>query len=113
MAIATVSFIPIGMEPVLWLFIFGFCSYTIAKKCDDRFFFHGFMLSIINCIYIVAFHVAFWDAYSAAHSDMVASFPKDLNPRMVSAASGPIIGVISGIVQGIFCIVAAKIQKKA
>ncbi|MEI7986258.1 MAG: hypothetical protein WCI55_11580 [Armatimonadota bacterium] len=112
MAIATISFIPIGIEPILWLVIFGFCAYSIAKNCEDRYFFHGFMLSIINCIFIVAFHVAFWDTYSAAHSDMVASFPKDINPRMISAASGPIFGVLSGIVQGLMCVAAAKIQKK-
>ena len=113
MAIATISFIPMGIEPILWLFIFGFCAYSIAKHCNDRYFFHGFMLSIINCIYIVAFHTAFWDSYSSAHSEMIASFPSGVNPKIISAATGPVAGVLSGIIQGLLCVVAAKIRNKS
>lgn len=112
MAIATISFIPIMVEPVLWLAIFGFCSYSIAKNCDSRFFFHGFILSIINCIYISAFHTAFFDSYSAAHPEFINSLPQGVNPRMASAASGVMIGVASGVIQGLLCLAAAKMQKK-
>jgi hypothetical protein len=113
MAIATISFLPQTFEYIVWPFIFSFCAYSIAKKCDDRFFIHGFMLSIINCIYIVAFHTAFFDAYSASHADAIAMLPKGPSPRAMSAAMGVVAGVISGIVQGIFCITAAKMMKKA
>ena len=113
MAIATVSFLPQTFEYIVWPFIFGFCAYTIAKRCQDRYFFHGFFLSIINCVYIVAFHVAFWDAYSAAHADMIASLPQGPSPRAMAAAIGLIAGVLSGIVQGLFCLVAAKLQNKS
>jgi hypothetical protein len=112
MAIATISFIPQQFEYVVWPFIFGFCAYTIAKKCDDRFFIHGFMLSIINCIYIVAFHTAFFDAYASAHDAAIAMLPQGPSPRAMSAALGVVAGVISGIIQGVFCIIAAKLQKK-
>jgi hypothetical protein len=113
MAIVTISFLPQTYEYVVWPFIFIFCAYSIAKNCDDRFFIHGFMLSIINCIYIVAFHTAFFNSYAAAHDAAVAALPQGPNPRAMSAAFGVIAGIVSGIVQGAFCLVAAKMQKKA
>ena len=112
MAIATISFIPSEYEPVLWLVIFGFCSYSIAKTCDDRFFIHGFLLSIINCIYITAFHAAFYDAYSSSHAAQVAMIPSGMNPKVLMPAIGVLIGIISGVIQGGFCLLAAKMQKK-
>ena len=112
MAIATISFIPWEYEPVLWIFIFGICSYTIAKTCSDRFFIHGFLLSIINCIYITAFHAAFYDAYSASHSAQVAMVPTGMNPKVLMPAMGVAIGIVSGLIQGGFCLLAAKMQKK-
>ena len=112
MAIATINFIPQAFEPVLWLAIFAFCAYSIAKNCDSRFFFHGFLLSIINCIYIIAFHVAFFESYSAAHAEFVNAIPQGVNPRIMSAAFGVVAGIASGIVQGVLAIVAAKMQKK-
>lgn len=112
MAIATISFIPMTVEPILWLAIFGFCSYSIAKNCESRFFFHGFMLSIINCIYITAFHVAFFDAYAASH-DMAAATINGVSTRIFVAATGVVAGVLSGLVQGALCYGLAKTQKKA
>ena len=113
MAIATISFIPQNFEWILWLFIFGFCAYSIAKHCDSRYFFHGFMLSIINCIYITAFHAAFWDRYYAAHSDFISGLPQGVSPRAMVAAFGLVAGVVSGLVQGGLAFGAAKLQKKA
>lgn len=112
MAIATVSFIPTNLEPILWLFVFGFSAYSIAKHCDSRFFFHGFILCIINCIYIVAFHTAFFDAYSLAHADLIARVPQGMSARMFFAATGPVFGVISGILLGLLSVGTAKLQKK-
>ena len=113
MAIATISFIPQNVEPILWLFVFGFCSYSIAKNCQDRYFFHGFFLSIINCIYIVAFHTAFWETYSASHESFVSILPAGPSARAAAAAAGVLTGVLSGVVQGLFCLGAAKLQSKS
>ena len=113
MAIATISFLPQQFEYILWPFIFGFCAYSIAKHCEDRFFFHGFFLSIINCIYIVAFHTAFFETYAAAHEPWISMLPPGSNTRAMSAAAGIVIGIVSGIIQGLCCIAAAKMQSKS
>ena len=111
MAIATISFLPQTFEYIVWPFIFCFCAYTISKNCNDRLFVHGFMLSIINCIYIVAFHSAFFETYAAAHDAAIAA-PQGPSPRAMSAAFGVVAGIISGVVQGAFCIIAGKLRSK-
>ena len=112
MAIATINFLPQTFEYVVWPVIFGICAYAIAKNCEDRHFIHGFMLSIINCIYIVAFHTAFFDSYAAAHNGWISSLPAGPSPMAMSAAFGVIVGIVSGVVQGAFCIIAAKMRKQ-
>ena len=112
MAIATINFLPQTFEYIVWPFIFAFCAYAIAKNCEDRLFIHGFMLSIINCIYIVAIHTAFFDMYAAAHNGWISSLPPGLNPRAMSAAYGVVAGIVSGIVLGIFCVLANRMLKK-
>ncbi len=112
MAIATISFIPQQFEYVLWPIIFGFCAYSIAKNCQDRLFFHGFLLSIINCVYIVAFHSAFFITYSSAHESLINGLPQGPSLIAMSAAMGVMIGVISGVVQGALCIGFSKMLMK-
>ena len=55
-AFGTVYFIPSYVEPVIWLILFIICAYIIATYCSGRFFLHGFMVSIFNCVWITAIH---------------------------------------------------------
>ncbi|MBI1333416.1 MAG: hypothetical protein GC165_11125 [Armatimonadetes bacterium] len=113
MAIATISFIPQMYEVILWVFIFGFCSYFIAKHATGQFFFHGFMLGIISCIYLVTFRFAFFDAYSATHGDLLSAYPQGISPRTVTAALAVIEGTFGGVLLGLLTFGVAKMQKKA
>jgi hypothetical protein len=49
MAFGTISLIKQSMEWPFWLAIFIFCAYIIAKRCPDKYFLHGFLVSIFNC----------------------------------------------------------------
>ncbi len=111
MAFATISLIPEKIEPAFWLVIFLFCAYVIAKVVPGKYFLHGFMVSIFNCIWITAAHIYFYDSYIAHHPDMATMY-KGIYPRKMMLVYGPAFGVMFGIVLGLFAFVASKIVKK-
>lgn len=113
MAFATVYYIPQNVEPVVWLVIFIVCAFIIAKVARGKFFLHGFLVSIFNCVWITAIHFIFFDAYYANHPNLAEM--KDVTPQTMRYAGlviGPVIGIISGLILGLFSFVAAKILKR-
>jgi hypothetical protein len=113
MGIATVFVIPSNIEPAFWLAIFCVCAYIIARRRADKHFLHGLMVSIVNSVWITAAHVLLFDQYVANHPqemEMMKSMPIS-NPRVMMLAMGPVIGVISGVVLGLFAFLAGKFVK--
>jgi hypothetical protein len=115
MAIATVFWIPSSIEPLFWLVVFLICSYLIAKKCSGKYFLHGFMVSLVNSVWMTTAHAVLFTTYMANHPEaaqMNASMPMADNPRLLMVIMGPIIGAIFGLVLGVFAVVASKLVKK-
>jgi hypothetical protein len=115
MAFATVFFITSNVEPFLWLVISVICAYIIAKNCTDNFFLHGFMVSIINSVWITLAHVGFYHTYIANHSkeaEMLSKMPSGWNPKVLMLITGPIVGVISGLIFGLFAFIASRLIKR-
>lgn len=113
MAFATVYYIPQNVEPVVWLVLFIACAFIIAKVARGKFFLHGFMVSIFNCVWITAIHFILFDAYYANHPNLAEM--KDVTPQTMRYAGlviGPVIGILSGLILGLFSFVAAKILKR-
>lgn len=116
MAVATVFVIPSRIEPIFWLTIFGACAVVIARRRVDRPFLHGFLVSLANCVWITTAHILLFDSYLARHPDeaaMMKSMPLPDSPRLMMLMTGPLIGVISGLVLGSFAWLATKIVKPA
>ena len=115
MAVATVFFIPSNIEPFFWLAIFLICAYIIAKQAPGKYFLHGLMVSIVNSIWVTGAHVLLFDQYLAHHAkeaEMMKSMPASLSPRVMMLITGPLVGVISGLVLGFFAWVASKLVKR-
>jgi uncharacterized membrane protein len=117
MAFATVSLISEKVEPIFWVIIFIFCAYTIAKVCTGKYFLHGFLVSMVNCIWITAAHIFFYDSYIAHHPSMATMStsmpaPMSMHPRLIMLIMGPVAGAISGLVLGLFSYIASLIVKK-
>jgi len=115
MALATVFWIPSTFEPFLWLAIFIFCAYLIAKKSSELFFVQGFLLRILNTIWVTAIHILFSTTYLTNHpeaNELIASSPLPNSPKLMMLMTGPIIGVISGLILGIFASIAARIVNR-
>lgn len=117
MAIATVFWIPGNIEPFVWLPIFIFCAYMIAKKCNKYYFLHGFLVSCLNSLFITSAHIYFVYDYlqnHAAEMEMMQNYPEPLNihPRWAMLIAGPVFGMAFGIILGLFAFVASKMVKK-
>ena len=115
MAIATVFWIPSNIEPIFWVVIFIICAYLIAKKTTGKYFLHGLLVSIVNSVWITAAHIIFVSTYLSNHPqqvEMMAKMPLPTHPRIMMLITGPIIGIISGLILGLFAFVASNIVKK-
>ena len=113
MAIATVFVIPSNIEPVFWLIIFIICAVIIARQVPSRHFLHGLMVGIVNSIWVTGAHILFFDAYIAHHAKEAAMMQNaPLAPRVMMAVVGPCVGVISGLVLGLFAWIAGKFIRR-
>jgi hypothetical protein len=115
MSLATVFVLPSKIEPLFWLAIFVACAWIIAQKAPGRYFLHGFALGLINCVWVTGGHILFAATYLARHPDeaaMAQKTPFPDSPRLMMALTGPVIGVISGVVLGLFAWVASKLAPK-
>lgn len=116
MAFATVYWIPSKTEPLFWLVIFIVCAYMIAKQCNSNYFLHGFLVCLVNCVWITSVHILLHDVYMTNHPDMAemsAKMPMPEHPILMMLIMGPIAGAVSGIILGVFAWVASRLVKKA
>ena len=115
MAFATVNLIPFNVEPFFWLGIIIFCAGMIAYKCSSKFFWNGFFVSIFNSVWITIVHIILFHSYMAHHleqAEMSSNMPITGHPRLMMAITGPIIGILSGLILGLFSFIASKLVKK-
>jgi hypothetical protein len=114
MGIATVFFIPSNIEPAFWIVIFIVCAYIIAKRAPAKHFLHGLFLGVANSVWITASHILLFERYIANHPREAAtmtSMPLPDTPKLMMAMIGPIIGLVSGLVLGLFAVVAGKLLR--
>ncbi len=116
MGLATVFVISSSVEPFLWAAIFIISAFFIAKNCTGKYFLHGFVLSLFNCVWITAAHLLLFAPYLAHHPKEAAMMstnkPLPLHPRFMMLLIAPIVGIICGIVVGLFSYIASKLLKK-
>lgn len=117
MAFATVYWISMSVEPFIWIAILLLCAALIAKNATGHYFLHGFLVCLLNCVWITSAHIILSDTYLKSHAQEMAQYV-ELNKKygitMTQAmlVMGPIIGIASGLALGLFSFVAAKILKK-
>jgi hypothetical protein len=115
MGVGTVYFISSGIEPILWLVIMLLTAYFIAKQAPGKYFLHGFLLGLANCVWVTSAHILLFNAYSQNHPAemlMMTTGPFPTQPRLMMLLTGPMIGAASGLIIGLFAFIASKIFKK-
>jgi hypothetical protein len=111
MGFATVFLIPTKIEPAFWLVIFLISAVLIAKRCASRLFLHGLLVGLVNSVWVTSAHVLFIERYLLSHAHEAAmldsmTWPDSQQGEMALMGLG--IGVISGVVLGLFAFVAGK-----
>ena len=112
MGLATVFLIPSAVEPAFWLVIFLISAYLIAKRAPGKPFLHGLLLGLANSVWITLSHILFFSQYIATHAQeaaMMSSMPAPDSPRLMMAATGPLIGLISGVIIGLLAVVTRRL----
>jgi hypothetical protein len=112
MGVATVFFIPSNIEPMFWLPIFLICAYLIAKNCAAGHFVHGVVLGLVNSVWITGAHVLLFNSYIATHAKEAQMMSSSrMAPKLMMIMVGPVVGLFSGVIIGLFAFVASKIVK--
>jgi hypothetical protein len=113
MGIATVFVIPSNIEPIFWLVIFVICAFLIARAGVPKPFLHGLLTSLVNSVWITTAHVLLFDTYVQSHASEAAAMAKTGLPgRLMMVLTGPVVGLLSGLILGLFAFVASKLVKK-
>ena len=116
MGVVTIDIVSSTIEPICWLIIFAASAVLVARFAPQRYFLHGFLISILNSVWITLAHLSRYNAYTAAHPEFlqsVQSLPPLLanDPQRLMVLIGVIAGILSGVVLGFFCWLASKIVK--
>ena len=114
MGVATVFVIPSKIEPLCWLAIFVACAVIIARRVE-RPFMHGFLTGLMNCVWVTGAHMLFVASYLARHPEeaaMMKTMPLPDSPRLMMLMVGPVVGIVSGVVLGVFAYVARRFVAK-
>jgi NAD/NADP transhydrogenase beta subunit len=118
MAIGTVYFIPYKTEPYFWIVIFLVCAAAIGKYAPGKYFGHGFVLALVNSVWITGAHVLLADKYFATHPDELMRYAQlsgklgNLQPQQIMLLLGPMSGVIFGVITGLLSVVAGLVFRK-
>ena len=67
-------------------------------------------------MWVTAAHILFMDQYIASHpkeAAMMTSMPFAAPPRLTMSLTGPVVGLVSGLILGFFALMAAKFVKSS
>jgi len=117
LALGSIFVISPNLESLLWLVVFLYYASAIGHGTRTWRFFHGLLLGILNSVWVVAMHEIFLTRYLAAHPrevqmlDTVHAAGLSVSPRWIMSFTGITVGVLEGIVIGVFAIVAGMMVK--
>ncbi len=105
-----------GIEWLLWLVIAVICSVAIAKVLSAKLFLTGLLVGLLDGVFNSIVQSAFFATYLSNNTRTAEGFgpiPGGLDPRIFVLIAGSFIGLLYGLVLGLFAWLAGKIFKKA
>lgn len=108
MAFASV-YLPSVIEPFCWLIIYILIARQVAIHAPEKPFLNGFMISIVNCIWVTGVRILLLNTYMAHHAKEAIQLHKSepaLTPSTIVLIMSPFIAILSGLVLGVFSSVA-------
>ena len=102
-------------EPYVWLVVFIAFAFIIARFAKGNYFLHGFLVSVLCGCWIGLIHALYIHQYLRSNprlKPLYDEMPHIGNPKITIALSGPMAGVVFGIVAGLFAFIAARILNR-
>jgi hypothetical protein len=84
-----------------------------SRPCPTKHFLYGLFVSLANSVWITAVHLAFFDAYLSHHGREAEMSASMSSPHLMMLLMGPVVGLASGLVLGLFAFVASRFVKPA
>ena len=104
-----------GIEWLLWFVIALVCSVFIGKMLSGKYFLTGLLVGLLYGIFNSIVQSIFFAAYVSHNARAAEGFgpiPGGLDPRFFVLIAGPFIGLLYGLVLGLFAWLTGKIFKK-
>jgi len=103
-----------GMEWLLWLLITIMSAYVLYKQTDRLLFTHAVLTGIIMGIFNTIVQAAFFDKYleNTPKIEGIPQWPITIEPQHFLLMVGPFIGIIYGLIIGLFALIIKKVLKK-
>jgi hypothetical protein len=82
-----------------------------VRYAPGKYFLHGFLVSFLNGIWISVIHSLFFTQYIQNNPEMMSDYnrlPPIADPRAMMLIIGPVIGAGTGVIAGLFAIIAEK-----
>jgi len=117
LAVGSIFFISPNFETLLWLILVLYYAYSIGKNTRQLRFLHGLLLGILNGVWAAVTHDVFLTRYLTLHPVAVETIAKAqsanavLSPRAILSVTAVVLGLLGGIVVGVFAIVAGMMVK--
>ena len=113
MAFASVFSITPDIEPICWVAIFLVSTYFVASAAPGKYFLHGFIVCVIDCIFATATQVLLSATYLSRHQLQVDMYEKIHNQTGLTAVqiiliSRPVLGILIGVLVGILALISSK-----
>lgn len=103
-----------GLEWLLWLIIAIISAYVLYKQTDRLLFTHAVLTGIIMGIFNTIVQSALFDKYleNTPESEGIPQWPITIEPQYFLLMAGPFVGIVYGLVIGLFALIIKKILKK-
>jgi hypothetical protein len=120
MGFVTIYPVPAIGVRLFWLAVVIVFPFFIARYCSRKYFLNGLLLGLLNAAWITAAHMLFFNTYIANHqhdaellSNIAVLFKIPTGSIMIVVlARGIIVGLVSGLILGLFALIASMIMKK-
>ena len=108
------------LNPSIWIFIYLFSAYIIAKKCVSEFFLHGLLLGMFDNIWLVVVKNIFRKIYLQNAKGLIYQYDSVTKTFKFKGDDGTVlrqifvggsVALISGLVLGILTFCTAKLFK--
>ena len=99
------------LEPFLWLLFGIITSLILSKNVDNNTFLHALIIGLFWGVLNGLTQSAFFDQYLANNENLQEGFKQSslMQPRYFVLVTGPIIGLITGLVLGGLTLLLKKI----